>query len=296
MHRLFDGHPECWVTAFELQLGTELQNDSFSDWFSAKYRWPVLPENASSKEPGELFDLILDLELKDLLRDPIGAKHSNYQVGFNMETFRSAFRQIAPNVPDRATLVRAYIRAMFQVWEERQQSGQEKVYLSHCPTFVLDADLFMHEVPELKMIHLVRNPVSGYADFLKRVPEMCPHSYARKWSLTNALGFYYHSKFPERVHLVCLEELLEHPEETMIRLCDFIGIGYTAILKTPTWNGKALGEVMYPFGGIPRVSVAHEKKCATSVSVETKEMLLRESEAVIRLYSILHVRSYLGHV
>src|SRR5262245_31779656 len=91
VHRLFDGHPECFVWPFELQLGTAEQSDGFASWFRAKYRWPVLPSDAASAPPERLFDLFLDDEVKGYLRHRAASKFAAFDLDLSIVAWRAEF-------------------------------------------------------------------------------------------------------------------------------------------------------------------------------------------------------------
>src|SRR5207244_4250651 len=140
LHRLFDGHPECFVYPFELQLGTALLHDGFESWFRPKYRWPILPEDLGAASPEQLFELFLDDEVKGCLRGRAASKFREFDLELSMEAWRTQFAArlgAAPRTPER--VIAAYVGGLFAAWRNRRGSGRERIYLGHCPTIVLDA-------------------------------------------------------------------------------------------------------------------------------------------------------------
>ena len=285
LHRLFDGHPECWVWPFELQLGTESLHDGFADWFRAKYRWPDWPADLVTASADRLFDRFLDDELKGRLADPTGSKFREFDADVAIDAWRQAFATRLLRGRTREDIVAAYVGALFDVWRNRQASGRERLYLGHCPTIVLDADRIVHELPEARLIHVVRRPTSGLVDFRRRVPDMDAVVYCRKWSLINTLGFTFAEKYPTRVTTVRLDELIGARPATLRRLCDWLGLAYDPIVETPTWNHMPLAR-MGPFGGVPVVSATHEVEAEASLSPDERALVLAETRAARRLYGM----------
>ncbi len=256
LHRLFDGHPECFVYPFELQLGTALLHDGFESWFRPKYRWPILPEDLGAASPEQLFELFLDDEVKGCLRGRAASKFREFDLELSMEA-----------------------------WRNRRGSGRERIYLGHCPTIVLDADRLLVDCPEARLIHVVRRPTSGFVDMRRRVPDVEVASYCRKWSLINMLGFYFAEKYPARMTTVRFDRLIEERAAELGRLCAWLGLGYDAVLEVPTWNGEPLAR-LWPFGGVPVVSAAHERECEDSLSFEDRAVIDEETSAVRALYGL----------
>jgi len=286
LHRLFDGHPECFVYPFELQLGTALLHDGFESWFRPKYRWPILPEDLGAASPEQLFELFLDDEVKGCLRGRAASKFREFDLELSMEAWRTQFAArlgAAPRTPER--VIAAYVSGLFAAWRNRRGSGRERIYLGHCPTIVLDADRLLVDCPEARLIHVVRRPTSGFVDMRRRVPDVEVASYCRKWSLINMLGFYFAEKYPARMTTVRFDRLIEERAAELGRLCAWLGLGYDAVLEVPTWNGEPLAR-LWPFGGVPVVSAAHERECEDSLSFEDRAVIDEETSAVRALYGL----------
>jgi len=286
LHRLFDGHPECFVYPFELQLGTALLHDGFESWFRPKYRWPILPEDLGAASPEQLFELFLDDEVKGCLRGRAASKFREFDLELSMEAWRTQFAArlgAAPRTPER--VIAAYVGGLFAAWRNRRGSGRERIYLGHCPTIVLDADRLLVDCPEARLIHVVRRPTSGFVDMRRRVPDVEVASYCRKWSLINMLGFYFAEKYPARMTTVRFDRLIEERAAELSRLCAWLGLGYDAVLEVPTWNGEPLAR-LWPFGGVPVVSAAHERECEDSLSFEDRAVIDEETSAVRALYGL----------
>ena len=284
LHRLFDGHPECFVYPFELQLGTESLRDGFDGWFRAKYRWPDLPSDSAGISADDLFARFSDDEVKGYLRSREASKFRRFDLDLSAGEWRARFRELLPVAGrSREAVIAAYVEGLFGAWHNRRRSGRERLYVGHCPVIVVDADRILADCPEARLIHVVRRPTSGFVDFRRRVPEMEIGSYCRKWALVNLLGFYFAQKYPARVATVRLERLLEQRAATLRRLCDWLGLAYDPVMELPTWNGAPLAELP-PFGGLPVASIEHEEECERSLSAEERATIDAETGSVMRLY------------
>jgi hypothetical protein len=281
VHRLFDGHAECHVWPFELQLGTSDLADGFADWFRAKYRWPCWPPDLDAVSVDVLFDRFLDDELKGRLRAPETSKFRAFDVDVALGDWRAAFAGLlerSGRTPQG--VVSAYLRALFATWRNRRTSGRERLYLGHCPIIVVDADRILVECPGARIVHVVRQPAAGFADMRCRAPDVVLESYCRKWSVVNTLAFAFAQKYPQRVAIVRLDRLIAEREAEMRRLASWLGLAWDAVLLTPTWNARPL-EQLWPFGGVPVVSADHEREAADSLTA-TERAAIADGTAGVR--------------
>ena len=70
-HRHLDGHPDLLVYPFESQLGNRDFNDFLASVERVQYRYPEFPEGL---EADELYEQIIDEEMKTFLRKRNGSK------------------------------------------------------------------------------------------------------------------------------------------------------------------------------------------------------------------------------
>ena len=286
LHRLFDGHPECHVWPFELQLGTGDVEDGFAEWFRAKYRWPCWPADLETTSADTLFDRFLDDELKGRLRAPQTSKFRDFALDVTLDGWRVEFaRLLALGGRTRQRIVAAYLHALFATWRDRQRSGRERLYLGHCPIIVMDADRVLADCPGARIIHVMRQPVSGFADMRRRAPDVVLEHYCRKWSVVNALGFAFAQKYPHRVTTVRLDRLITEREAEMRRMASWLGLGWDPVLLTPTWNGRSLAR-LWPFGGVPEVSADHERQAAWGLTADERAAIAEGTAGVRGLCGI----------
>lgn len=266
LHRLLDGHPDVRVWPFELQLGNGGHDDDYSRLIGAKYRWPVKRDS-----PDAFFDSISDEELKSVLADPKNAKHANFPVPINLAAWKDAFLEKSMGAHDRAALITAYIASFFSLAGET--SG--RVILGHCPNIVIDFTDVWNDFPNAKIVHVVRDPVAGFADFRGRHPEFAATAYAERWSAVNGAAARARARHPAAVLLVCFASLIEARESTMRAVAAHLGIGFDPALLRPSWRGVALDEsAMGPFGGVPQIGKAREAQLQASVASDEKQALM----------------------
>lgn len=261
LHRLLDGHPQLRCYPFELQLGTATPKDAFDDWFKAKYRWPVFSQDLDALSPDAIFDSFIDDELKSTVADAASSKFHDFPVGFDMNSWREAFRSRLPATGrSRASAVAAYVNAVFDVWAGRSGSTEERLIAGHCPVINLDADEIFADRPDTRFIHVLRSPVSGLVDMRSRRPEVVVERYTAKWNLVNGHAALLAGKYPGRFRVVRLTDLIAQRTETMESLCGWLAIRFDPCLNQPTWNGKPLSGLP-PFGGVRAATLEHEARC-----------------------------------
>jgi len=278
-HRLFDGHPDCFVYPFELQLGTGLQPDGFAEWFHAKYRWPAIGPLAEAP-PDAIFDAIIDDELKSTVFSPATSKFREFPVDIDPVAWRKAFsNRLSGTTGRRRDVVAAYIGSVFDVWRDRRHSGRERGVIGHCPVLNMDADLVFLDFPNARFLHLVRSPFTGFVDMRARRPEVEPAVYATKWTVVNGFAHCFAAKHPNRFRLLPLVDLLERRRQTLKSICEWLAFDWDETLMNPTWNGQPLTG-LYPFGGLPAVSQAHEQVCLEQLDRATAALLAERTAGV----------------
>lgn len=247
VHRYLDGHPELHVYPFESQLGNEANVDYLSGLYPAKYRYPDFPSGVSVEGAYELF---YDEELKTRLRSPHLSKFRDVDLDLDEDERKSIFAKIMAGRPrTRAFYVAAFFEATFGAWRNAKCTGKEGVYVGYSPVIAFDAAPFLDDFPRGHMVHVVRNPWSGYADTIKRPFPRSLDRYSWTWAMVQHRAAVYRRMHPDRFHIVRFEDLVADPRFTMSALADKIGIAFDESLLSPSWNGIALGSLR-PWGTI----------------------------------------------
>jgi hypothetical protein len=246
-HRMLDGHPELHVYPFESQLGTADHGFHFgNDWLSSvvppRYRYPEFPMHNELLRDYEMF---WDEEMKTLLRAPSRSKFRDADFQLKEDDRKKAFLAYMEGKDrTRANLVDAFFHSTFEAWKNLKRTGKEKAYLGYSPVIGIDGDKMVKDFPDGHVIHVVRNPYSGYADTKKRPFPITLNRYAWLW-----MAVTFNEKFPKQFHIIRFEDIVEDPKKAFGGLCKKIGIRYSPTCEYPSWNGVKL-ESVYPWGTI----------------------------------------------
>jgi hypothetical protein len=290
-HRLLDGHPALYAYPFESQVGTNLVADYLSSYVPFKYRWP---EFSLAGTPEQDYELIFDEEMKVLLRTPERSKFKTCGLKVDEKARAARFVELAKGKPrSRATLVEAFFRSTFDTWENYNRSGKETHYLGYNPVQVFDTEKIFADFPDAHVVHVVRNPYSGYSDTKKRPYPLSLARYTWTWNLCQHMALTYAEKYPKNFHVVRFEDVVGDMKGTTGRLCDRLGIGRSDTCLAPTWNSAAMKEV-YPWGTIrvptPEANVA----TMNQLSEAEKDEITRLSGVMQRLLGYENFRATHG--
>jgi hypothetical protein len=278
-HRMLDGHPEILAYPFESQVGTSLVNDYLSSYVPFRYRWPEFPMNGTTENDYELF---FDEEMKTRLRVPERSKFKLADMQIDEADRKRLFVEFMSDRPrTRANLVAAFFRSTFDSWKNCRRTGQEKAWLGYNPVQVLDTEKILADFPDGHVIHVARNPYSGYADTKRRPFPLSLERYTWTWSYCQHLALTYAERYPNNFHLVRFEDLIADRRTTMSKLCRDLGLSFSESCLYPSWNGKKLEQV-YPWGTI-RVPT-------TEVNIATMNQLSDAEKAQIKSLSIVMQR------
>ncbi len=246
-HRMLDGHPELFVYPFESQVGTSLVSDYLTSFVPFKYRWPEFPLEGSLENDYELF---FDEEMKVMLRTPSRSKFAHADLQINEADRKKRFVEIASSKPrTRGNLVMAFFQATFDTWKNVQRTGKETTYLGYNPVQGIDTEKILGDLPEGQVLHVVRNPYSGYADTKKRPFPLSLSRYTWTWSIMQHMALTFAERYPDRFHIMRFEDMVADPKKTLGELATKLGLSYSDTLLYPSWNGVKLEEV-YPWGTV----------------------------------------------
>jgi hypothetical protein len=282
-HRFLDGHPEMFVYPFESQPGTRLVDDMLSSTFPVKYRWPVFALDAT---PEQDYKAIIDEECKVRARTPKVSKFRHREFDFSDdERCRIYCDYVAASGRSRANNMAAFYRATFDAWKDFSASGRESVYVGYSPIIGIDGDKILADLPQAHVLHIVRNPWSAFADTKKRPVPLALAGYLLGWTLNQHYALLFARKFPERFHILRIEDVMSDPVATLGGLCEQLGIQSSGTLAKPSWNGSTLEEV-YPWGTIRSPTLAANHATALELSAE------EQSEVAARAWQYLDIFGY----
>ena len=280
-HRLLDGHPELFVYPFESQLGTSLSNHFIQTLVPFRYCWPEFPIEGNVHDDYELF---YDEEMKALLRTPYRSKFKDAGLELDEKERKELFVAALKDKPrTRTNLVAAFFEATFKSWKNLQTSGKEKAFVGYSPVIALDAEKIFKDFPQGHIIHVVRNPYSGYADTKKRPFPLSLKKYIWTWNIVQHMALTFAESYPKNFHIIRFEDIIQNPRERLASLCEKMSIGDSETLAYPSWNGKQLASV-YPWGTI-KIPTADANKA-------TMEELSAEEKADIKITSTVMLKQF----
>jgi len=263
VQRCLDGHPQMFVYPFESQLGTRRVHDRLVSMFPVKYRWP---EFALDGTPESDYAEIIDEECKVRTRTPHVSKFRH--VPFELSDAERAghfARAVRAAGRSRANIVTAFFRATFESWRDFRRSGREEVHVGYSPIVVVDSDRILEDLPGARVLHVVRNPWSAYADTKRRPVPMSLSDYMLAWTTCQYSALIARARYPERVRILRAEDVMRDPVGTLGAVCGWLGLEPAASLATPSWNGTPLEEV-YPWGTIRRPTPEANRATAEELS------------------------------
>lgn len=265
-HRFLDGHPQMFVYPFESQLGTHMVMDHLASMFPVKYRWPVFALDAT---PYQDYKAIIDEECKVRARMPHVSKFRHIPFDFSDDERCEIYqRYVSETGRSRANNVAAFFRSTFDAWKDYRRTGEQVMYVGYSPIIVVDARKILSDFPKARVLHVVRNPWSAYADTKKRPLPQSLQDYMVGWTMNQYYALLFKEEFPGRVHIVRAEDVMADSFITLAAVCDKLGLEPARSLRTPTWNSIQLEEI-YPWGTIRKATA--EANCATAEELSAQE-------------------------
>ena len=286
LQRHLDGHPQLYVAPFETQLATPLSSNILAGpqhWVPQRYCWP---EFSSETTALEALDLFWDEEMKTYLRAPSRSKFKDCGLIID-EKFRKDrfFCRTCDAVTDRdswrrgnrSVFVEAFFRSTFDAWTNFAKTGKETHYVGYSPPILFDTDKILSDFPSAHIVHIVRNPFSGYADTKKRPFPMSLTKYAQVWNHVQLAALTYQRKYPSNFMVIRYESLIEEPRLTLNAVTDWIGLERFPADQVigPSFNRKPLVQV-FPWGTIKTPTV--QANIATANELSHQECRAIETE------------------
>ena len=155
---------------------------------------------------------------------------------------------------------------------------EEAIRAAGNPVQIFDTDKILADFPDGHVIHVVRNPYSGYADTSKRPFPLGIKRYAWTWNLCQHMALTYRDKYPDRFHLVRFEDLVADPRQTMEGLLERLGLPMSDECLHPSFNAVKLEQV-YPWGTIrvptPEANLATANELSDAQKLKTELDTLR---------------------
>ena len=213
-HRHLDGHPNLLVYPFESQLGNRNFNDFLASVERVQYRYPEFPEGLEAEE---LYEQIIDEEMKTFLRKRNGSKFRDVDLVMDERNRKDVFAKLLGEKPHtRKKVIEAFFKSTFATWENYYTTPNEDMtYVGYSPAIGIDAERMVKDFPNIKIVHIVRNPFSAYRD-TKRRPFPQPLSkYLITWNIYHSTVEMYAKMYPDNVRIFRYEDLVADKSKFM---------------------------------------------------------------------------------
>ncbi len=280
-HRFLDGHPQLYVYPYESQPGTRLVNDHLTSMFPVKYRWPSFALDAT---PAEDYKAIIDEECKVRALTPKVSKFRHMNFDFSDQERQKLYvEHVVRTGRSRANNMSAFFQSTFEAWKDFKRSGREVVHVGYSPIIVVDAEKILTDMPNAHVLHVVRNPWSAYADTKKRpLPHSLQH-YMLGWTLNQYHALMYKEKFPDRLHIVRAEDVMDDPKKTLGAVLEKDGIGNIRYSQNTNLERRKAGRNL-PWGTI--------RKATPEANIATANELSKEEKEAIAAYTFQYLDTF----
>lgn len=279
IHRHMDGHPELLVYPFESQLGNRGFTDFLSSVERVQYRYPEFPEGLVASE---LYEQIIDEELKTFLRKRNGSKFRDVNLKMDESKRIEFFSSELGSFPYfRRSVIEAFFRSTFSSWENYYiRPSEQSFYVGYSPSIGIDSDRLIRDFPNIKIIHIVRNPFSAYRDTKRRPFPQTISRYMITWNIYHSTVEMYQKLYPNNVRIFRYEDLVADKVSFMHNLAKFVGIEYDETLLYPSWNGENIESDIAPWGTVLRSTEEYNISVIDELNKDEKEIIAASSKAL----------------
>lgn len=271
-HRHLDGHPDMLVYPFESQLGNRNFNDFLASVERVQYRYPEFPEGLNAEE---LYEQIIDEEMKTFLRKRNGSKFKDADLVLNEDNRKNMFIKYLGDKPyTRKKVIEAFFRSTFASWENYYvRPTEEMTYVGYSPAIGIDAERMIKDFPNIKIMHIIRNPFSAYRD-TKRRPFPQPLSkYLITWNIYHSTVEMYAKMYPDNVRIFRYEDLVADKRKFMQEVASFIDVEFNESMLYPSWNGKEIKDMIAPWGTVLKSDEEYNSSIIDELSPEEKQQI-----------------------
>lgn len=280
-HRHLDGHSELLVYPFESQLGNRDFNDFLASVERVQYRYPEFPEGLSA---GELYEQIIDEEMKTFLRKRHGSKFKDVNLQLDEARRLAEFTRLLGQGPHpRRQVIEAFFRSTFLAWDNHHAPvAGRAVHVGYSPTIGIDAARIIQDFPDVRIIHIVRNPLSAYRDTKRRPFPQALSKYLISWNIYHSTVEMYAAMFASNVRIFRYEDLVADKRGFMQELARFIGVGFEESMLYPSWNGAEIKDSIAPWGTVLKSSAEYNEQIIDELSDAEKSQIVKGTAALAR--------------
>ena len=181
-------------------------------------------------------------------------------------------------------LVEAFFVATFRAWANYNRSGNNRIYVGYCPAIGIDSERMIKDFPEIKIVHIVRNPFSAYANTKMRPFPFSLERYALTWNIYHHTVSVLEQKYSGNIKIFRFEDIVDSTEETMMKMSDFIGIQYNKTMLYPSFNSTDISKNISPWGAVEKSTSAYNIEVAKSLSKEEISELISYTANLLNLF------------
>lgn len=291
-HRHLDGHPDLLVYPFESQLGNRNFTDFLASIERVQYRYPEFPEGLEARE---LYEQMIDEEMKTFLRKRNGSKFKDANLVMDESRRIDSFIKYLGNPPYfRNQVIRAFFKSTFDTWENYYTTPDtSKFYVGYSPAIGLDADRIIKDFPNVKIIHIIRNPFSAFRDTKRRPFPQPLNRYMITWNIYHSTVEMYTKIYPDNVRIFRYEDLVSEKEAFMKSLSAFVGIKFHESMLYPSWNGGKIEQNIAPWGTVLKSTEDYNRDIIDELTKEEKITIAAASRALAKHFGY-HKIDYLA--
>ena len=279
-HRHLDGHSELLIYPFESQLGSRDFKDFLYSIERVQYRYPEFPEGL---RPRELYEQIIDEEVKTFLRKRSSSKFKDVDLDLHESERIIAFEENLGEklLYPRAKVIEAFFRSTFEAWKNYYTTNREGMkYVGYSPAIGIDSDRIIHDFPDARIMHIIRNPFSAYRD-TKRRPFPHPlNKYLITWNIYHSTVEMFAQMYPKNVRIFRYEDLVENKEIFMKQVSAFIGIDYSKTMLYPSWNSVEIKDNIAPWGTVLKSTRDYNKALIRELKIEEINQIRQGTKAL----------------
>jgi hypothetical protein len=280
-HRHLDGHSQLLVYPFESQLGNRNFNDFLASVERVQYRYPEFPEGLTAIE---LYEQMIDEEMKTYLRKRNGSKFKDADLQLDESKRIAAFQDLLGAPPyTRRQVVEAFFRATFIAWENYYTSADpDKVYVGYSPAIGIDADRLVRDFPNVRIMHIVRNPFSAYRDTKRRPFPQALSRYLITWNIYHSTVEMYARMYPQNVRIFRYEDLVGDKRAFMEDVAGFIGVEFEDSMLYPSWNGQEIRDNVAPWGTVLKSTQDYNRDIIAELSTAETAQIAAATAALAK--------------
>ena len=289
LSQLFDGHPECHAHPGELHLG-----------HAHKLIWPRLDLGAG---PERWFDALYEQKVGRYLRKGYSKASRRLERGVDYDVLpflfapalqRELFLAAAAGAGSEREVFDAYFTSFFNAWldDHNLYTGPKRIvsgFAAGLAARAEDVDAFFSVYPDGWLVSIVRDPRGWYGS-----ARAYKDSYAQldsalaSWRASTEAAIAAKEARPERVAILSYEDLVREPERVMRGLAERLGLTWSPVLLTPTFNGRSIradsSEPVTSYGILPGRADAYREslgdELAARIEAEAGDLHARALELV----------------